>query len=318
MNPVNTMICNWKENKDTMGNPIWQVKLEEGKLFDEPVQGNQNNTALIAALSSVTWANPFSLPITRCKSKNTYQISFYNPMKTIAVQDSLPWDGGNFCWAHKQESVEIWPGIYEKAYAALVMNAPSISCEEPLTMPDWLNKPMEFIPWGSDPLAILRHLIPTTRMYDSMVSTDAAKLVFDSIRNICTSCSLTETYEHMRTKNVRGYYATVGMTRPEMEYSFGTGGPLRANHAYSILGVMKDQSYLGDTASFSTDNNFVILRDPHAKKVKTFPRAPTSFLPMGDCIYSAVHVSCDGSTGVVAVPVSEFVYGFLKYGWVQW
>lgn len=312
------MTCSWKENKDTTGNPLWQVKLVEGKLFEESVQGTQNNTALMAALSSVVWANPFVLPIIKCEKDSAYQISFYNPNKTIVVNDSLPWDGANFCWAHKPESVEIWPGLYEKAYAALVMNVSPTSCERPLTIPDWLNKSVDFIPWGNDPLGIMRRLVPAIHRYDNTVSDTAAKLVFDSIKGICTYCSITMPYEHMRTKNVKSYYAAAGLTRSEIEYSFGTGGPLRPNHAYSILGVMKDQTYNGDIESFSSDKNFIIVRDPLAKKVRTFSHTPTSFLPMGDCIYSAVHVNLDGSFGTIAVPVEEFVYAFSKYGWMQW
>jgi hypothetical protein len=309
--------CSWKENKDDAGNPIWQVKLVEGKLFDEAVQGNQNNSALIAALSSVVWANPFSLPITQCEKKNAYRISFYNPMITITLKDSLPWDESDFCWAHKPESGEIWAGLYEKAYAARVTNSPS-SCDYPIATPDWLNKSMDFIPWGKDPVEIMRHLIPTIHFYDTMVSRDAAKLIFDNIKSICTSCSFTEPYEHMRTKNVKGYFAAVGTTHSDMKDSIGAEGSIQSNHCYSILGVMKDISYVGDIATFAPDNNFIIVRDTLAKKVKTFPGAPTSFLPMGDCIYSTVHVNCDGSMGALAVPISQYVEAFSRYGWVHW
>ncbi len=315
---VMDMTCSWKENTNTGGNPLWQVKLEEGKLFEEPVQGNQNNTALIAALSSVVWANPFALPITRCENEHTYQVSFYNPSQTVVLEDSLPWDGSNFCWAHKPGSVEIWPGIYEKAYAALQKNASPTSCDHPLTKPDWLNKPGDFIPWGQDPLAVMHRLVPSTKKYSNTVPDTAAKLIFDNFKGICTSCSITSPYEHLRTRNVKPYYAVTGLTRSEIEYSFGTGGPLRPKHAYSVLGVMKDQAYEGDLESFNPDRNFIIVRDPLAKKVRIFSQAPTSFLPMGDCIYSAVHVNLDGTTGSVAVPVSEFVYAFADYGWLQW
>jgi hypothetical protein len=47
-----------------------------------------------------------------------------------------------------------------------------------------------------------------------------------------------------------------------------------------------------------------------AKKVRTYQHAPTSFLPMGDCVYSTGHANLDGSTGVAAVPIAEFVYAF--------
>jgi hypothetical protein len=72
--------------------------------------------------------------------------------------------------------------------------------------------------------------------------------------------SVTEPYEHLRKKNMKSYFAVTGLTRSEIEYSFGTGGPLRHEHAYSILGVMRDQSYAGDIESFNPDQNFIIVR----------------------------------------------------------
>lgn len=115
----------------------WQDKgrfFNEVAEFSDPIQGAVANCYFIAALSAVAWANPGTVRhLTRATGANQEQfvnmIRFYQPDsggaidQEIEVTDRLLTDGsGNLTYARSSEDGEIWPGIYEKAYAKLLTN----------------------------------------------------------------------------------------------------------------------------------------------------------------------------------------------------
>lgn len=99
--------------------------------FFDPIQGAVANCYYIAALSAVAWAMPYRIRhLTRAIGQGQDQfvnlIQFFKPDsggqldKEIEVTDTVPLNGsGNFLYARSSEAGEIWPAVYEKAYAKL-------------------------------------------------------------------------------------------------------------------------------------------------------------------------------------------------------
>jgi hypothetical protein len=123
-------------NEDwTPANASWVDKgtfFNETAEFFDPVQGAVANCYYIAALSSVAWATPYQIKhLTRATGQGQDQftnlIRFYNPDsngqvdKEIEVTDTVPVNSatGNFIYCRSSESGEIWPAVYEKAFAKL-------------------------------------------------------------------------------------------------------------------------------------------------------------------------------------------------------
>lgn len=123
-------------NQDwTPANASWQDKgqfFNETAEFFDPVQGAVANCYFIAALSAVAWATPYQIQhLTRATGVNqeqfTNRITFFKPDsngqvdKNIEVTDTVPVNNssGNFIYCRSSEAGEIWPAIYEKAFAKL-------------------------------------------------------------------------------------------------------------------------------------------------------------------------------------------------------
>jgi hypothetical protein len=99
--------------------------------FFDPIQGGVANCYYIAALSAVAWAMPYRIRhLTRATGQGQDQfvnlIQFFKPDsggqldKEIEVTDAVPLSaGGGFLYARSSEAGEIWPAVYEKAYAKL-------------------------------------------------------------------------------------------------------------------------------------------------------------------------------------------------------
>lgn len=97
----------------------------EATEFSDPVQGQVGDCYLIAALSSVAWAMPHEI-VDRNRATGTdnerfkHQIGFHgaNGVENVEVTDNvLVTSGGWTHFARSKEAGEIWPAVYEKAYA---------------------------------------------------------------------------------------------------------------------------------------------------------------------------------------------------------
>lgn len=100
--------------------------------FFDPIQGAVANCYYIAALSAVAWAMPYRIRhLTRATGQGQDQfvnlIEFFKPDsnrtldKAVEVTDTVPLMGsGSFIYARSSEAGEIWPAVYEKAFAKLV------------------------------------------------------------------------------------------------------------------------------------------------------------------------------------------------------
>lgn len=121
-------------NQDwTPANASWVDKgvfFNETAEFFDPVQGAVANCYYIAALAAVAWSTPFRIShLTRATGQGQQQftnlIRFYKPDsngqldKEIEVTDTVPVNSttGNFIYCRSSEAGEIWPSVYEKAFA---------------------------------------------------------------------------------------------------------------------------------------------------------------------------------------------------------
>lgn len=124
------------QNQDwTPANASW---IDKGNFFNEaaeffdPIQGAVANCYFIAAMSAVAWATPYHIShLTRATGQGQQQfnnlIRFYKPDsngavdKEIEVTDTVPIHNttGNFLYCRSSEAGEIWPAVYEKAFAKL-------------------------------------------------------------------------------------------------------------------------------------------------------------------------------------------------------
>jgi hypothetical protein len=175
-------------------------------MYDDPIQGVQDNCSLIAALSSVAWVTQRNK--LRCDFDSVsqkYKVFFYGPTVTPLVSNDL--DSQN---AHSAEN-EIWVGLYEKAYAQQFCQSPDNPC--PLVSIAWPGN-------ASPPLKSLMGCNPTTVITD----------FYNAIVGICDA---------NKTK-----YPTVLWTKDPLPT--GADGALRGRHSYSVLGFTGDYAILRD------------------------------------------------------------------------
>ncbi|KAE8444311.1 hypothetical protein EG329_000621 [Mollisiaceae sp. DMI_Dod_QoI] len=138
--------------KDIASAPVQQAWLDKGKInlvleappplkdigeffkdstqFNDPVQGALADCWLIAALAAVAWADPYAI-VERNRSTGTDDIShtnaiqFYSqpggrdaPTKMVEATDAVIVNSSNnILYCRSREGGEIWPDVYEKAFA---------------------------------------------------------------------------------------------------------------------------------------------------------------------------------------------------------
>lgn len=91
----------------------------DGQKFDDPRQGGQSNCAFIAALSSAVWKSKAHTGFSpQTCNPAAYCIKFYRGGTTYNVYiDSCTLDTGATSTDDTATNQEIWPALYEKAYA---------------------------------------------------------------------------------------------------------------------------------------------------------------------------------------------------------
>ena len=191
--------------------------------FFDPVQGDVADCYFIAAMSSVAWASPYTIADrTRATASGqesfTHQVSFFGESgwESVEVSDRVlvASGGASSSFAHSFETGEIWPAVYEKAYAKWRFD----------TADDFPNIPN--LAWG-DPVAATRALTGGDAYYNwhsGMTSDQLLTLV-------------------------RSHSSGGRTTTPMVAWSHGAGSPeatdaaaqagIAASHAYSVLGWMR-------------------------------------------------------------------------------
>jgi hypothetical protein len=202
----------------------------------DPVQGALGDCYFIAALSSVAWARPYVIA-QRNRATGPGQMQFVDMIefytngawKKVEVTELLPMNspGNLYIYARSSEAGEIWPAVYEKAYAKWRTNDAG-------DMPNY--NPIA----GGDPVGAMQQLtgLPPTYIGTSGLS---AHDIWQKVRANSIS---------MKTFNPMVAWTYGTSPSPDVNYN---NAHLVANHAYSILGW----NYLNNA-------EYIVVRNPWA------------------------------------------------------
>lgn len=227
----------WTPPNGTWGDP--GRFFNEGTEFFDPIQGAVANCYYIAALASVAWAKPFQIAqMTRATGTGQQSfkdmVRFYKPDsggaldKQIEVTEAVPQTmGGNYIYARSSETTEIWPSVYEKAYAKLKTG---ISGDHP---------DITATAWG-DCVWATAQLTGGKRFYY-----DTASRSDDALWNLVRGNSMSyRTFNPMTAWT----YSTGAAAERHLDYS---GATVVASHCYSVLGW-----------AYYNDRKYIVLRNP--------------------------------------------------------
>jgi hypothetical protein len=227
----------------TPPNATWR---DPGRFFNEateffdPIQGAVANCYYIAALSAVAWAMPYRIKhLTRAtgaaQEQFTNMIHFFRPDsggmldREIEVTDAVPLNTAtnSFIYARSSETSEIWPAVYEKAYAKLLTghtgDRPDITATA----------------WG-DCVWATAQLTGGRRYYYGTSSTSA-----DELWNLIRANSLSR-----RTFNPMTAWTYSSGQASEKKIIYADAN-IVASHCYTILGW-----------DYRNDRKYIILRNP--------------------------------------------------------
>jgi hypothetical protein len=321
--------------------------------YQSPLQGSHwCNCTFLAALSSMTWVNP---NVIQDQGTGPYQFSFYDGGAWVVVKvnsdllvSDLTASPPSFCGAKSAlfslANGEIWPAIYEKAYAKFCLYKKNLITQASLTDPKtscWgSNNPCTLtdVDWGGNPVTVLARLAGCTSYpqpmytYDSDGCPDLTKPNFPDIytylrTNFCSaSGGLYKTQYPMAAWTFSDEACVNGKRYIPNSCHYSLNG-IQKNHSYSILGVFAANSV-----------NYLVLRDPcgidpsdpaitpklcPASTVwqygnKFFVICPaTGTMSSGIGNPATIKVPFPTGKGIFALRASEFGNYFEGFGWIR-
>ncbi len=210
--------------------------------MNDPVQGALGDCYFIAALASVAWARPYVIAERTWMRTSVGHIQMIEFLKNyggnapaqIEVTELLPLNSpaSTFIYARSSEPGEIWPAVYEKAFAKWRNGNPVGPAGD---------KPNYSTIAGGDPVAAAASLTGLTPYYYSNPSL-AENDIWIKVNN--ENCVAFKTFNPM----VAWTYGS--SPSPDVNYS---SAHIAANHAYSILGSWQDKV---------TNQRYIVLRNP--------------------------------------------------------
>lgn len=267
----------------------WQDKgtfFKEAAEFFDPVQGAVGDCYLIAALASVAWARTYEIGH-RSRATGVTQEQFvdmiplFDGSKRVLVEvtEAVPVSAsGGFLYARSWESGEVWPAVYEKAYAKWRTNHSGDT-------PDILSIA------GGDPVGAAAQLTGLSKTYYWTAST-SVDTIYQRVRENSLS---RKTFNPM----VAWTYSSGDKSPDKVNYS---NANLVANHAYSILGW-----------DYRSGNRYVVLRNPWGQT-----EATTDFLTGSWSAWDAPYYGGPGWWRTISLAANDGIFGlrvetFKKY-----
>lgn len=270
---------------------------EEGAEATDPVQGALGDCYFIAALSSVAWARTYEIA-QRSRATGLAQtqfvdmVTFYddnsNPIMT-EVSELLPLNPpvNNFIYARSSESGEIWPAIYEKAYAKWRTK-------------DAGDKPNYAPIAGGDPVRAAAELTGKKRFYQWTPNLSADE-IWQKVRQNSISC---KTFNPM----VAWTYPSSDASPDKVNYN---NANLVANHAYSILGW-----------EYANNKKYVVLRNPWGSYEGSLGVMGGTWVAYDTPYYGGPGwwrpIQMATPDGIFALEVEVFKKYFSGFGWVAY
>ncbi len=239
---------------------------EEGTEFADPVQGALGDCWLIAALSSVAWSRPYAI-LQRNRATgpggsdfvDAIDMKYYDgQVQTYEVGETLPvYTGSSWpLYARSAEAGEIWPGVYEKAYAKLrtgnLTDKPDFR---------WLA--------GGDTVDACTRLVPGLTATYVETRTHSADELWQTLTANCIfnpGGPWVALHRAGRTVNpmTAWTYASKDESPDRVDYDWDSG--VVASHAYSVLG------WITEARVARPWSRYIVLRNPwgmHEGKVET-------------------------------------------------
>jgi len=207
--------------------------------FFDPVQGSVANCYFIAAMAAVAWTRPYRIAhrtrsIGADQQEFTCMIKFYRAGSSnnknadtaeVEVTEKLPLNEqtGDVVYCRSSEDGEIWPGVYEKAFAKWITG-------------NTTDKPdITETAWGS-PVRAVRQLCNEHNTTNKVTANSTASELYSFVR----SHSMSRKTMHPM---VASTYSSADDAPDNINYSDGN---LAAAHAYAVLGWFwkDDQEYI--------------------------------------------------------------------------
>ena len=275
--PVDVGSVNWADPGEFF--------FEAAEFFD-PVQGAVGDCYLISALASIAWARPYVIA-NRTRATGTGQQDFVDMVeihdagktKQIEVTEKLPLNapGNTYIYCRSSETGEIWPAIYEKAYAKWRLN-------------DTSDTPNISAIAGGDPVAALAQLTGLTPYYFGCTSM-TADAIWQKVRENSIS---RKTFNPM----VAWTYCT-----PPAGINY-TDAHIAGCHAYSILGWIQDNG-----------KEYIVLRNPWGFFEASLNVDSGSYVAYDGSFWRNINLMANDGTFALEAPTFKKYYagfGFVK------
>lgn len=267
---------------------------EEGAEMTDPIQGGVANCYFIAALSSVAWAHTYRIA-QRSRSTNVTggfvdMVPFYKAGKEekVEVTELIPMTsfGTVYKYARSTDPGEIWPSVYEKAYAKWITNDPG-------------DKPDILATAYGDPVGAAAQLTGLSSYY-YWTAQQSADAIWSKVRS--------KSISHKTFNPIVAWTYSSGNASPDnVNYA---NANLVANHAYSILGWQ-----------YANNQKYVVLRNPWGTKEATLTVEGGSWIAWDAPYYGGPGfwrtIGMATSDGIFALRVDTFKKYFAGFGLVK-
>lgn len=286
-----------------------------GAKYDDPIQGCLPDCYFVAALCAYAWAIKSQQSFVNKMGALPYNYTFYSPETdnngniipggtikpdpAFDVNNKIPLiSPSTIIYSYSRDITEIWPSIYEKAYATWVYCTKNHITPGPTVEPDYLTI------CKGNPVTALIHI--TGKAYTSYDTKNLADGVsYQKIRSQYTAAG-----------SVKTNYPTVAWTYPsapaDVSYS---NDVIVADHSYTVLGVYPQ-------AVPADDKKYIVLRNPFGQargdpKDNIDPNLPDDAFYKGAWIPLYPRLLGDATDGIFALKDSVFRKYFAGFGWVK-